>query len=312
MKGLGEHLAEQSGKLYLGSDEQSIEELWRAAENLAGAQNKADPRETDFLESWGDKPVAIGFLADWHIGSRWVDYGFLTSFCDEIRQWRKSNPGKLKIAFLGDGTDGYLPNMDRHSSGMFEEVITSVDQQDALFMYAMERLGGVDWITLGCHWAWRLNHGNDPLLTIAPAIGAKHAGFGFYLRAQVGDQEYRIIARHKMAGSTRSNPAGAHRRMFDDYEAPGHDDGRRADIIARAHFHINLSFRERRSGLDTVWVSPGGAKGSDNYVRSVGLRNCQGAGEFGFPIIILYPKTKRMLNFHGTDYREALEFLARL
>lgn len=309
MKRLEEHLAEQAGTLYLGSTESSIEDLWKAASQTAQAQINADPRETDFHEAWGEQPVAIGFLADWHIGSRWVDYDFLMQFCDEMRAWREANPGALKIAFLGDGTDGYLPNMDRHSNGMFEEVVTSVDQQDALFMYAMDRLGGVDWITLGCHWAWRLNHGNDPLLTIAPAIGARHAGFGFYLRTQVGDHEYRIIARHKATGVTRTNPTGGNRRLFDEYEAPGHDDGRKADIVARAHFHTNMSFRERRTGLDTIWLAPGGAKGSDNYARSIGVRNCQGAGEFGFPIVILWPDRKRMVNFHGTDWREALEFL---
>jgi hypothetical protein len=312
MGSLAEYLSGTQGRLHLpefAEAEQNLEAYYDALTNVVGKMAKVDSDEFEDYPNWGNAPVAVAFLADWHVGSRWVDYDHLKDFTKTLAEYREANPGALKIVFLGDGTDGYMPNMGRVSGGMFEEVEPNLDRQDALFVWLANRMGGMDYITMGCHWNWALAAGRDPLLHVAPAIGAKHSGQGIYIRATVGEQEYRIVGRHKSMGDSRLNTSNAHRRLFDEYEMPGHDDGRRPDIVARAHLHVNRLHREKRAGMDTIWLSAGGAKGSDNYARQLGVKHCSGPGEAGMPLVVLYPDSKRMVPFYGTDWVEGLTFL---
>lgn len=300
-------MAIESGQLDKTPEDQSMEELWLAVEKHAQAQRATDTDETNLIENWGELPVGLMHLADWHIGSRWVDYAALRQFSTELRGWRDRHPGALKVAFLGDGTDGYMPGMGRVSSGMFEETETSLDRQDALFVHMANQAGGLDYLTLGCHWAWSLNAGHNPLKHIAPLVGARDMGFGYYIEATVGKQVYHLIGRHRSSGISRLNTTNPHRTLYQLYEMPGSE---RADVIALAHLHINNLHRQKYAGKDVIWLSAGGAKGADCYARQIGVRHTLDGSDFGAPLVILYPDTKRMIGFYGTDYRSGLQFLA--
>lgn len=300
-------MALERDRLDAVQEDQDLHALWLAIEQHTVSQHQVDRDETNLYEHWGDLPVGLLHLADWHIGSRWVDYAALRAFATELGAWRQRHPGALKVAFLGDGTDGYMPGMGRVSAGMFEEVETSLDRQDALFTYILNQAGGADYITLGCHWAWSLNAGRNPLRTIAPLVGAKDMGFGYYIEATVGKQQYHLIGRHRSTGISRLNTTNPHRTVYQLYEMPGAE---RADVIALAHLHVNNLHRQKYAGKEVVWLSAGGAKGADCYARQLGVRHTKEGADFGAPLVILYPDSRRMLPFYGQDWRQGLQFLA--
>ena len=288
-------------------NEENIGNLWLALEHHADLQRRTDGDRTNLKEDWGDLPVGLLHLADWHVGSKWVDYTELRQFAEELGAWRGRHPGALRVAFLGDGTDGYLTNMGRVSHGMFEETETDLDKQDALFVHMVNVAGGANYITLGCHWAWSLNAGRNPLRVIAPLIGAKDMGFGYYIEAHVGTQTYHVIGRHRSTGISRLNTSNQHRTIYQLYEMPGAE---RADLVALAHLHVNNLHRQKYAGKDVVWLSAGGAKGADCYARQIGVRHTREGSDFGAPLVVFYPDVKKMVPFYGTDWRLGLQFLA--
>jgi hypothetical protein len=307
-EGLADELdADRDERIVAAGDWDDVETLWHATEAHAEAQRRTDTDETNLSEHWGSLPVGLIHLADWHIGSRWVDYRALREFADELAAWRTRHPQALKVAFLGDGTDGYMPGMGRVSAGMFEETETSLDRQDAMFVHIANRAGGIDYLTLGCHWAWSLNAGRNPLKTIAPLVGARDMGFGYYIDATVGQQQYHLIGRHRASGISRLNTSNQHRNIYQLYEMPGAE---RADVVALAHLHINNLHRQKYAGKEVVWLSAGGAKAGDCYARQIGVRHTKMPSDFGAPLVVLYPDTKRMVPFYGQDWRLGLTFLA--
>lgn len=256
----------------------------------------------------GSLPVGVGFLADTHVGSRWVDMRRLREFSTQLGKWRKHHPGALSLKFLGDGTDGYLPGMGRVSSGMMEETESDPENQDKLFCYLMELAGGVDDIMLGCHWDWtRTAAGRNPLGWIAPKIGARDNGYGLYLRAHVGDQLYQIVARHKGKGLSALNTTNAHRTIYTQYEMPH---GENPDVVALAHLHVSNLHVQSYAGKRTVWLSAPGWKGGDCYARKIAVKHVPDTGQGGMSVVILYPDRHHVLAFDAPDWETALDFLA--
>lgn len=284
------------------------ERLWLATEEHAESQRAFDDAQTDVEENLGSLPVGLGFLADTHVGSKWVDMRRLREFAQELGRWRKKHPGALSLKFLGDGTDGYLPGMGRVSAGMMEETESDPGNQDDLFVQLGTWMGGLDDITIGCHWDWSKSAtGRDPVQPIADKLGARNNGYGLYLKAHVGGQLYTVVARHKGKGLSALNTTNAHRTIYSQYEAPG---GVRPDVIALAHLHVSNLQVQSYAGKRTVWLSAPGWKGGDCYARKIAVKHHADTGQGGMSVVILYPGKHRVIAFDAADWREALDFLA--
>ncbi len=253
-------------------------------------------------------PVGLGFLADTHVGSKWVDMQRLREFAEHLGRWRKKFPGALSLKFLGDGTDGYLPGMGRVSAGMMEETESDPTNQDDLFIWLANRMGGLDDITTGCHWDWtRTAAGRDPLNWIAPKVGARNNGYGLFLKAHVGDQLYTVVARHKGKGLSALNTTNAHRTIYTQYEMPH---GENPDVVALAHLHVSNLHVQSYAGKRTIWLSAPGWKGGDCYARKIAVKHHADTGQGGMSVVILYPNRHHVMAFDAADWREALDFLA--
>jgi hypothetical protein len=282
---------------------------WHAVEQHAESQRGLDHEQTEVSEDMGNLPVGIGFLADTHVGSKWVDMRRLREFATQLGRWRKNHPSALSLKFLGDGTDGYLPGMGRVSAGMMEETESDPANQDELFIQLGTWMGGLDDITIGCHWDWtKTTAGRDPLSWIAPKLGARNNGYGLYLKASVGDQEYSVVARHKGKGLSALNTTNSHRSLYTMYEAPG---GLRPDVVALAHLHVSNLHVQSYGGKRTVWLSAPGWKGGDCYARRIGVKHYADTGQGGMSVIILYPDRHHVQAFDAADWEAALEHLER-
>lgn len=285
-----------------------IEQLWLSVEAHAERQRQTDIDESTIVEELGSLPVGIGFLADTHIGSKWVDMRRLREFAVELGAWRARYPNALRLQLLGDGTDAYLPGMGRVSKGMMEETETDLEKQDEMFVEWANWLGGINDIMLGCHWNWNVNAtGRNPLRYIAPKIGARDNGYGLFYTALVGDQRYTIVSRHKGKGLSALNTTNSHRSIYTMYEAPGIE---RPDVVALAHLHISNTHIQNYAGKRVAWISAPGWKGGDCYARTIAVKHRADTGKGGMPIIIFYPDSHRFVVFDSSDWALALDFLS--
>lgn len=298
--------AERDETLLLPED-QDVEDLWRAVERHAEAQRATDTDQSVAVDELGSLPVGIAFVADTHIGSKWVDMRRLREFALEVGQWRARNPGALRTVLLGDGTDAYLPGMGRVSKGLLEETETDLEKQDEMFVQWALWFGGLDDIMTGCHWQWALNvAGRNPLKWIAPKVGARDNGYGLFLTAHVGDQRYTVVARHKGKGLSALNTTNAHRSIYTMYEVPH---GETADVVALAHLHVSNLQIQSYAGKRTVWLSAPGWKGGDCYARSIAAKHHADTGQGGMPVVVLDPRTHHVTAFDAADWRLALQYL---
>jgi hypothetical protein len=307
-EGLADELdADRDERIVAAGDWDDVETLWHATEAHAEAQRAKDVDQSVIVDDLGSLPVGLGFLADTHIGSKWVDMRALRHFGNEVGGWRERNPDALRLLFLGDGTDGYLPGMGRVSAGMLEETETDKGNQDDMFIWWAQSLGGINDITTGCHWLWTQKaSGRNPLSWIAPKIGARDNGLGLFLTAHVGDQRYTIVARHKGKGLSALNTTNAHRTIYTQYEVPH---GETADVIALAHLHVSNLQVQSYAGKRTVWLSAPGWKGGDCYARSIAAKHHADTGQGGMSVIVLDPRTHHVTAFDSQDWRLALQYL---
>lgn len=297
-------IAEAEGRVPIDAEADDVEALWLSVERHAELQRSTDDQQSVVEEDLGSLPIGIGFLADTHIGSKWVDMRRLREFAQEVGRWRERHPGALRLQLLGDGTDAYVPGMGRVSKGLLEETETDLEKQDEMFILVATWLGGLNDIMLGCHWLWTVNMvGRNPLKHIAPKVGARDNGYGLFLRAHVGDQVYSIVSRHKGKGLSALNTTNAHRVIYTQYEVPGAE---RADAIALAHLHIPNLHVQHYAGKRTAWISAPGWKGGDCYARSIAAKHHADTGQGGMPVAIFYPDEHRFMAFDAADWRTAL------
>ena len=293
--------------LPLSGDWDDVEALWMTVEAHSEAQRAKTSERSVVEQDLGSLPVGIGFLADTHVGSKWVDMRALREFGLEVGRWRQKNPNALHLMFLGDGTDGYLPGMGRVSAGMMEETESDKANQDDMFIWWAQSLGGINDIMTGCHWLWTQKaSGRDPLSWIAPKIGARNNGLGLFFTANVGDQQYTVVARHKGKGLSALNTTNAHRTIYTQYEVPH---GENADVIALAHLHVSNLQVQGYAGKRTVWLSAPGWKGGDCYARSIAAKHHADTGRGGMSVIVLDPRTHHVTAFDAADWKLALQYL---
>jgi hypothetical protein len=89
--------------------------------------------------------------------------------------------------------------------------------------------------------------------------------------------------------------------MFDDF--PNWEN---CDVICVAHFHFNDLQVASRKGGRCIYLRSGTYKVRDEYSRAHGF-----SSEYGTPLVVLYPKTRRAIPFRGDDIETGMRFLAR-
>lgn len=283
--------------------------LYEAVASHAASQGDTDEDETRHSADWGDKPVGLLLWSDWHLGSRWTDYGRLREDVETVGKFRVAQPGALHLAHLGDPIDGYMTGLGKASGGLYEETETRKDKQEGMFVWLAKQAGEWDYLLYGCHEAWTLtNTGRDPISPIAQQLGAINGGYGIVLDVAVGEQSYRLVLRHRTRRESSLNTTNAHRALDDDY-GPG---AARADVIALSHLHYSDLQVRPKAGRRVIYVRAGAYKGGDCFARSIGAVNDKYTADCGAPLLIFLPDRHHVLAFHGHDWKIGLDVLANL
>jgi hypothetical protein len=243
-------------------------------------------------------PIGLLFTGDWHCGAGGVLYKRLRADLETIR-----DTDGLYGILMGDYTENVTPQSKAGTalySGLFNE--PGLQQR-----YAVQRAriaaGKVLAVAQGNHDAWSYKWaGIQRTDELARQIGAAYFGEGGgTIFATVGGVRYVVAVRHNTSGNSRLNTSNAQRRMFDDF--PNWEN---CDVICVAHFHFNDLQVASRKGGRCIYLRSGTYKVRDEYSRAHGF-----SSEYGTPLVVLYPKTRRAIPFRGDDIETGMRFLAR-
>ncbi len=233
-------------------------EVWRRLETHRFPLMRAQ-REIELP----NRPYALAFLSDLHIGSPYTDYKQARLDAEVIR----ATPGMYAI-FHGDGIDNWiLPKM----AGLQRGQAVNFDDEWALFKLWLSILGRKLLVVVaGNHdnWTYTLA-GIDFLKNIVdPRIYYDSQQVDFTVKA--GDSLMRFCVRHKWRGNSILNPTHALERAARDIDA---------DVYVGGHTHIatlarQFTVRDR----DRLALLTGTYKVYDSYARQLGLPSSMHSG----------------------------------
>jgi hypothetical protein len=153
----------------------------------------------------------------------------------------------------------------------------------------------------GCHDDWDKRSNNIDFVQnlcskeVADCVNLWHGG---EINIQLGQEVYKINARHKSAGNSQLNTTNAQRRLLDEKGI--------ADVFAVAHLHYPDLQQIKRHGRDVVYIRSGSYKIYDEYGQKLNGYE----GKEGVPLIIYFPDHHETIPFkdlqRGIDY---LQFL---
>jgi len=271
----------------------SIEEYLEHLIKYQEEQQKFDDRQTSVtIDIDDDKPIGIVFTGDWHVG------GLYTAHKEMVRDFKtmRDTDGLYNIT-MGDYADNY--NQNTHKGGMYEQ-IENPDRQKELILYFFTKFLGEKNLAVlkGNHdnWSYR-ETGEDFVKYIAREIESPYLWYGGEINIRLGNQVYKIIARHSYIGNSALNTTNSQRRLFDETQG---------DVIALGHLHYNESHAKTKAGKDTVWIRSGTYKITDDYTQwAVGAK-----GDIRQPMVILFPDKKKIIDFR--DMYDGIPYLNML
>ena len=272
------------------TSDMTFDELWEAAyafqKASAALSTRLDPVDVVIDV---DYPIALGFIADVHIGS-------VNTPLDVVRNRFElmANYPWLYLISAGDTTDNYLPT--KHPQGMFGQLFPPELQKDLVENLYAKMEGR--WIALvqGCH--DEFSHQADDFdftKYMAHKLGCANLGFGGQVNLTVGNQLYEIAVRHKYRYNSSFNYTHTCKRLR-EREYPN------ADIVCVAHHHQATIEQMAHSDKDRVYIRPGSMKGPDRWARSLGFSD---TGQ-QIPIVILHPNERKMMV--ALDLEQAVEW----
>lgn len=112
------------------------------------------------------------------------------------------------------------------------------------------------------------------------AVNLWHGGF---INLTVGDEEYRIAARHKYRGDSGVNTTNSQRLLISEF---GH-----CDVVALGHKHYSEIQHTTKQGEDSIFVRSGTYKLYDEFGQKIGGYT----GGYGVPVVIFFPDKHMML-----------------
>ncbi len=263
---------------------------------LAEEKRAADPEQVELtitLDS--DHPIGIAGFGDWHIGALGTDYRTLKAH----NRLLASTPG-LYLIGLGD----YIHNAKGNtvqSDNLYDSVFPSPDDQrqfalDELDLFQDKLIG----LCTGCHENWDYqNAGIRTLRDVCARLDTANLWYGATVKVRVKDQEYTILARHKY-GNGGANTTAAQRRADNEYPYDG-----KFDVIFLAHLHFNDMQQYVHRERPTIYFRAGSYYRWDNHGQKIGGYK----GEPGVPMVILYPREKKMIPFYGPSINESVAIL---
>lgn len=270
-----------------------IERYWQALKQFDEAASRLDCKRTrTSITIEDDKPIAVCFWGDWHIGARGLDYDQFDADAELI-----ADTEGLYWVGMGDYKDNASALVHAAST---QESIAPTDLQDKIVEYKFRQTASNNLANCrGCHDDWdKRNANKDFVQHLCDITGAINLWHGGIINLTVGGVEYRIGARHKYKSESSLNTTNAHRTFINEFGP--------CDVVALAHKHIIDVQDTQRMREQTIYIRSGSYKRYDEH----GQKLAGYEAIYGVPAVILYPDRKAMIGFR--DVRLAIEMLQKL
>lgn len=268
---------------------ENIEEYYNKLKDLEKASEALDTKQTKTTINLHDnKPVLIAFWGDWHLGSHGIDYEQF----DNDRELIKNTDG---LYFIGMGD--YKDNNSAYITKSSNENVIPQGAQDILVLNFMEDTGEKNIATIrGCHDDWDKKIGDkDFIATICERVNSVNLWHGGVITIQVGQEQYKIFARHKYKNESGLNTTNAQRNMLNDIGP--------VDVAALGHKHFPDIQMLDRMGKKVVYLRSGSYKKYDEF----GQKLAGYEGKKSIPAVIIYPDTHKVVPF--SELEDGISFL---
>lgn len=282
----------------LPDDPEALERLFAAYREVVSASEALDgapTKRTDWVSPVSG-PIGIAFISDIHAGAR-IDYERFEQDLEAI-----ATTDGLYLCVNGDLTENSKPQ-SKSGTALYAAVFGAPGLQLAYITTRLERVRDkLLVIAEGNHdgfdgrWA-----GIDRLPDLTRHLGCEYfTETGGSLFAHVGGYAYHIVVRHNHRGNSQINKGNSARRLWDEWPWAFEN----ADIIALAHTHEPHLEQVMRKGEVVTYLRSGTYKTSDEWAENQGWRS-----SYGVPMVVLFPGERRIVSFHGAQFREAVEYL---
>lgn len=247
-----------------------------------------------------DLPVGVCLCSDQHYGG-FIRIDLLKRDIEVI-----ANTEGLYAIGGGDWMDNFKP-VGKTATGLFSASDPNPGHQYRRMVRLLKPSAG-KWLVVmaGNHddgWDMR-SAGIARVPDLAKELDAPYASeAGCTLHLEVGWQRYTFFAKHTFRGTSGLNKGNAARNMWNDWPWAWEN----ADVVCLSHLHENHMETVTRHGRDVVYMRSGTYKsgtGTDGYAETKGYRP-----EWGVPMVILFPKERKILPFKGQDFMEGVETL---
>jgi hypothetical protein len=268
--------------------------LWAAAARMHDEVRRVHHEKRHQSIHLGDKPTAIAWLSDLHLGSAGTDYAAIWADTQTIA----NTPG-MYAAFHGDGIDnwvvGKLQAIQRGQA-------VNHTQEVIMFRHWLETIRQkLLLVVSGNHDNWtKKMAGLDLIPTL---LGETHVLYDPYearIRLTCGTAAWDVLVRHQWKWSSIFNPTHGievgYDRMTDSF-----------DIGVGGHTHIGTLMRPfYRHNKERLAVLTGAYKRIDPFSKEVGFAETQSNG---CGAIIFFPDGKVWYN---SDLKVAADYLTYL
>jgi predicted phosphodiesterase len=244
-----------------------------------------------------DRPIAVAFLGDVHVGAGGVDYRQLRTDLETI-----AATDGLYVIGMGDYLENVKPQ-SKAGSALYSGLFNSPDEQLGYWVTRAEIARG-SWLAVlqGNHDAWDGRwSGVDRLPSLAKRLGCAYfTEMGGTILVEHGGQRYVIVARHNHRGNSAINKTNPQRRLFDEWPWEWEN----ADVVCLAHTHEPILEQVQRKGRTVTYLRSGTYKTRDDWAERNGYRP-----GYGVPVVVLWPGERRVVAFHGEHFDEAVRYL---
>ena len=232
--------------------------LWDYAESYQHVKNSSIPQI-----NMPNRPFAIVFLSDIHIGSAGVDYRQARIDAETVR-----DTPNMYAVFHGDGIDNWIiPKI----AGLQRGQLLPFDKEIALFKAWLKTIETkLMAVVAGNHDNWTTRMSGIDWLRDVVAPKALYDPQQITFDLNFGNKTLRVCVRHKWRGSSILNPTHGMERASKDIDA---------DIYVGGHTHIGTLFRSFVTrNKYRIAVLTGTYKLHDVYAEELNVPECANTG----------------------------------
>jgi hypothetical protein len=265
-------------------EETDVDYLFQKVIELQEAENKIDTKQVKAnIRIPDNKPIAVAWWADWHLGAKGTDYRQFEEDREKI-----INTDGLYFIGGGDYKDNYISGT--HTGGNFEQIVRP-GLQDIFVKRQMELVADKCLaLVRGCHDSWDKKQGDKDFLEamceVSNSVNMWHGG---EITIKLGSENYLWRVRHKYTGKSNINFENSMRRLIET-QGP-------CDVAAEAHLHNEYSMYRHICGAYRVLMRSGSYKVWDEH----GQQLAGYKGKVGIPVVIMYPDKHHMVNFDNLE-----------